>query len=290
MTVPHGQRIETSAGAFNVLTRPGDSDPMLAIHGVSSTSRLWTWLHDAAPWATLIAPDLPGRGLTPARAARPSSARAHADGLAALLDALGIETAHVVGMSLGGFVAVELAARHAARVRSVTLVDGGLPLPAVLPPEALAGPLRAQYTDDTQWSNAMAYAWHYAEKAAPLVDATDPRFVAMLAHELRDGEAGGPVRRDLDTIVENALSTLASEQPATALSQVTAPIRLLHAEWAAGEGSAPMYPSAHVAAVAQRTPKLVHTELVEDTDHAAIIMTDRGAERCAAVLAKATGR
>ncbi|MGW0704440.1 alpha/beta fold hydrolase [Streptomyces sp. NPDC002643] len=290
MTVPEDQRIETSAGAFNVLTRPGDSDPVLAVHGVSSTNRLWTWLGEAAPWATLIAPDLPGRGLTPARDARPSSVRVHADGLAALLDALGIEAAHVVGMSLGGFVAVELAARHAARVRSVTLVDGGLPLPAVMPAEALTGPLRAQYTDHTPWSDAVAYARHYAEKAAPLVDAADPRFVAMLTHELRDGEAGGPVRRDLDTVVEDALSVFTSEQPATALSQVTAPMRLLHAEWSAGEGSAPMYPPEHVAAVAQRTPHLVHTELVEGTDHAAIIMTDRGAERCAAALAKATGR
>lgn len=290
MTVPQDQRIETSAGAFNVLTRPGDSDPVLAIHGVSSTSRLWTWLHEAAPWAALIAPDLPGRGFTPARTARPSSVRAHADGLAALLDALGLETAHVVGMSLGGFVAVELAARYPARIRSVTLVDGGLPVPAAVPVEALSGALRAQYTDDTQWPDAVAYARHYAEKVAPLVDVTDPRFVEMLTHELRGGDAGGPIRRDLDTIVEDALSVFSSQQPATALSQVTAPMRLLHAEWAVGEGTAPMYAPEHVAAVAQRTPQLVHTELVEGTDHAAIIMTDHGAERCAAALAKATGR
>jgi hypothetical protein len=34
----------------------------------------------------------------------------------------------------------------------------------------------------------------------------------------------------------------------------------------------------------------VHTELVERTNHTAIIMTDRGAERCATALLKAIGR
>ncbi|MYW63171.1 alpha/beta fold hydrolase [Streptomyces sp. SID8379] len=297
MTLPQEQTIETTAGPFNTLiwkeestTGGGASAPVLAVHGVSSTNRLWTWLHEAAPWATLIAPDLPGRGATPARDTRPSSVRAHADGLAALLDALELDTVDVLGMSLGGFIAVELAARHPGRVRSLTLVDGGLPVPATVPADQLAPALRAQYGDATSWPDAAAYARHYTGAAAPLVDAGDPRFVAMLAHDLRDGAAGGPVRRDLDTVVDDAVSVLASSRPAAALAEVTVPIRLLHAQWAAGEGSAPMYPADHVADLARRTSHLVHTELVDRVDHAAIIMTDHGAGHCAAVLRKAVRR
>jgi pimeloyl-ACP methyl ester carboxylesterase len=40
----------------------GSTEPVLAIHGVSSQRRLWNWLHAEAPELTLIAPDLRGRG------------------------------------------------------------------------------------------------------------------------------------------------------------------------------------------------------------------------------------
>jgi pimeloyl-ACP methyl ester carboxylesterase len=45
-----------------------------------------------------------------------------------VLDALGLDRVPVVGMSMGGFVALTLRHRHPERVASLTLVDGGFPL------------------------------------------------------------------------------------------------------------------------------------------------------------------
>ena len=47
----------------------------------------------------------------------------------AVLDALGLERALVVGHSLGAYIASALAAAHPDRVAGLVLVDGGLPIP-----------------------------------------------------------------------------------------------------------------------------------------------------------------
>jgi pimeloyl-ACP methyl ester carboxylesterase len=63
-----------------------------------------------------------------------------------VMDALGLARAHVVGLSLGGWLAAELALRHPERVDRLVLVDAvGTRVPGVERPDLfMAGPARAR--------------------------------------------------------------------------------------------------------------------------------------------------
>lgn len=118
-----------------------DAPVVLAVHGITATHRSWPLVAAALPHCRVVAPDLRGRGRSAALPA-PYGLTGHAEDLEVLLDHLEVDTATVVGHSMGAFVAVALAARIGRRVRALVLVDGGLPLvppPGVEPrPEGVA--------------------------------------------------------------------------------------------------------------------------------------------------------
>ncbi|MBU6498421.1 MAG: 4-carboxymuconolactone decarboxylase, partial [Rhodospirillales bacterium] len=79
----------------------------------------------------VIRPDVRGHGLTTPTPG-PYAIEALARDALAVLDALGIASAHVGGLSIGGLLAQSLAAQAPARVRSLILCDTAMALP---PPE-----------------------------------------------------------------------------------------------------------------------------------------------------------
>ena len=111
------------------LYRAGEGEPLVLIHGFTATWRCWLpVLAELVPRFEVIAPTLHGHdggGELPPRDAPHDIAQA-TDFLERHLDELGVDTAHFVGNSLGGALALELAKR--GRARSVVGISpaGGL--------------------------------------------------------------------------------------------------------------------------------------------------------------------
>jgi pimeloyl-ACP methyl ester carboxylesterase len=102
----------------------GKGPPVLLLHAFPLSSVMWREQIRALQGDyRLVAPDMRGFGSTPAFAGPPSVDQM-ADDAAALLDDLGIREPVVVGgLSMGGYVALAFARRHAARLRALVLAD-----------------------------------------------------------------------------------------------------------------------------------------------------------------------
>jgi 3-oxoadipate enol-lactonase len=102
--------------------RAGAGEPMLLIQGMSATHRTWgrPFLAPLEESFECIVFDNRGMGLS-GPAELPFGIADLAADTAALLDALEIESAHVVGISMGGMIAQELALAHPERIRTLTL-------------------------------------------------------------------------------------------------------------------------------------------------------------------------
>lgn len=182
-------------------TGPRDGPAVLMLHGFGASLHTWEgWAAGLEDRSRVIRLDLPGFALT---GPDPSGDYTDARGvavLAALLDALGVERAAVVGNSLGGRLAWRFALAHPGRVTRLVLVapDGfaepgrtygereGAPplmrlLPWTLPRGMLRDTLAAAYGDAARLTEAEAARAHDLMRApgvrAAMVARMDQRVI-----------------------------------------------------------------------------------------------------------------
>jgi 3-oxoadipate enol-lactonase len=101
----------------------GQGHPLVLIHGVTLDHRMWeSQIASFADAFTILRYDVRGFG----KSATPEVTYDHADDLDALLHYLNISSAHVLGLSLGGRIALNFALKHPRRLRRLVAVDAGL--------------------------------------------------------------------------------------------------------------------------------------------------------------------
>jgi pimeloyl-ACP methyl ester carboxylesterase len=99
----------------------GEGEPLLLIPYLSADHACYAFQLPAyTEQFSCIAVDLPGTGESD-KPAGPYSTEGYADQVAGFLGAIGVEQAHVAGVSLGAAVGMHLAVRHPGRVRSLSL-------------------------------------------------------------------------------------------------------------------------------------------------------------------------
>jgi len=99
----------------------GEGDPLLIISGVGGST--WSYVESIAAWSPhfrVLVFDNMGGGLS-SKPDRPYTMAEMADHAAAVLDGTDAERAYVVGLSMGGMIAQELALRHPIRVCALVL-------------------------------------------------------------------------------------------------------------------------------------------------------------------------
>ena len=128
VTLAQGERVWVAA------TPPRDAGPerrelVLCVHGMSGAATNWTDLMaELAPDFDCAALDLPGSGYSPPpRSGAGYSVSALAGTVIRLIETLDAGQVHLIGNSMGGAVAVRVAARRPNLVRTLTLISPALP-------------------------------------------------------------------------------------------------------------------------------------------------------------------
>lgn len=284
--------VEVAGGrlaTFRLGAQRADTPPVLAIHGITSTSR--TWLASARALgdrAALIAVDLRGRGssheLPP-----PFGLDAHVRDMIAVLDHLGLERAVVTGHSLGAYVAARLATTHPDRVERLVFVDGGLIIPesrAAADPEqfietflsATLARLKMTFPDLAAYVD-----WWRQHPAVAGADVNPDDLEAYAAHDL----AGEPpeLRSSINPQVvhDDGLDLFSSPDA----ERLRVPAILLCAPKGMIDDPHPMQPLAVVEAWAAADPERRQTAQVPGVNHYTIAWGQHGSRAVANAIARA---
>jgi 3-oxoadipate enol-lactonase len=139
------------------------------IHGNEESGIVWyAWLPRMAQQFRVERPDLPGFGRSRIPSGFEWSLPSFANFVAQVLDKAGVDSAHIIGAKTGGAVAMQFAADHPARTRTLSVISGPAATPAHINPsnipqlDRLGSAASKEMVD--YWENMFATAPKIAKK------------------------------------------------------------------------------------------------------------------------------
>lgn len=101
----------------------GEGEPLVLIHGLSGSTTHWFFqIPEFSKHYKVIAYDVRGHGQTD-KPKQEYSIKLFADDLKGLLDKLGVDKTHLIGISMGGYIAQQFALDYPDKVKSLVLAD-----------------------------------------------------------------------------------------------------------------------------------------------------------------------
>lgn len=209
----------TAVDVHHLVTGPEDAPVVVLSNSLGSTHRMWDAQADAlAEHFRVVRYDTRGHGGSPVPDG-PYSIDDLADDVVALLDTLGVEKAHVVGLSLGGMTGMRLAARNPERVdRLVVLCTGAHLTPSSAWTDRAA---TVRSGGSAAVAEAVVQRW-YTEGFREANPAVRKASEQMVADTPAEGYAGCceviaamDLRADLPAIAAPTLAIAGEDDPAT---------------------------------------------------------------------------
>jgi pimeloyl-ACP methyl ester carboxylesterase len=177
--------VPTRCGRISML-EAGSGPPVVALHGLGATKGSFLPTVAAlSPRFRVISLDLPGFGDSDKPIGAAYDARYFASSVVALLDALELQRAHLVGNSMGGRVAIEVGLSHAHRVQRIALLAPSL-----------------------AWRRARPWAGllRFVRPELGLIQLAPRPIVERIVHRLIPGAAGGWAQAGVDEFLRAYLT------------------------------------------------------------------------------------
>jgi len=261
----------------------GSGDPVLLIHGVTSSNRAFQLFADAliargkAPFAV----DLRGRGDSNDLLG-PFGMKQHAEDMAAVIDHFSWPQPDVIGHSMGAFVAAALVGLYSEKVGDVVFADGGVPLP--MPPGMtveqimpfVLGPAMTRLA--MEFENKEAYRNYWKPQAA-FAKGWSAVLDEYVDYDLRGKKAS----TNPQAVEEDSRDLFGDDLIVKSLQGLQKPAIFIKAERGLQNEEGGLYPMPVLDAVLPAYPML-KLEFLADCNHYDMFLEATGAEKVAHMI------